>query len=30
MDCGLYWGSHPDMSDEDVTYIVNTVKAYFQ
>ena len=30
MDCGLYWGSHPDMSTEDVTYIVNTVKAYFE
>ena len=30
MDCGLYWGSHPDMTNEDVEYIVRTVKAYFQ
>jgi CDP-6-deoxy-D-xylo-4-hexulose-3-dehydrase len=30
MDCGLYWGSHPDMTDDDVGYIVETVKAYFQ
>jgi CDP-4-dehydro-6-deoxyglucose reductase, E1 len=30
MDCGLYWGSHPDMTDDDVDYIVKAVKAYFQ
>jgi dTDP-4-amino-4,6-dideoxygalactose transaminase len=30
MDCGLYWGSHPDMTDDDVDYVAKTVKAYFQ
>jgi CDP-6-deoxy-D-xylo-4-hexulose-3-dehydrase len=30
MDCGLYWGSHPDMTNDDVDYIARTVKAYFQ
>jgi len=30
MDCGLYWGSHPDMTDDDINYIATTVKAYFQ
>lgn len=30
MDCGLYWGSHPDMTDDDINYIVETVRAYFQ
>jgi CDP-4-dehydro-6-deoxyglucose reductase, E1 len=30
MDCGLYWGSHPEMTDDDVEYIAKTVKAYFQ
>jgi CDP-6-deoxy-D-xylo-4-hexulose-3-dehydrase len=30
MDCGLYWGTHPDMNDDDIGYIVKTVKAYFQ
>jgi dTDP-4-amino-4,6-dideoxygalactose transaminase len=29
MDCGLYWGSHPFMSENDVHYIVATVKQYF-
>jgi dTDP-4-amino-4,6-dideoxygalactose transaminase len=29
MDCGLYWGSHPDMTEEDVDYIVRCVKAFF-
>jgi dTDP-4-amino-4,6-dideoxygalactose transaminase len=30
MDCGLYWGGHPDMTDDEVGYIVKTVKEYFQ
>jgi CDP-6-deoxy-D-xylo-4-hexulose-3-dehydrase len=30
MDCGLYWGTHPFMSEDDVSYIVATVKGYFQ
>jgi CDP-6-deoxy-D-xylo-4-hexulose-3-dehydrase len=29
MDCGLYWGTHPSMSDDEVGYIVATVKQYF-
>lgn len=30
MDCGLYWGTHPKMSDEDVDYIVGTVKEHYE
>ena len=30
MDCGLYWGTHPFMSEDDVSHIVATVKGYFQ
>lgn len=30
MDCGLYWGSHPDMTDDEVSYIIKTVKAFFK
>ena len=30
MDCGLYWGTHPFMSVDDVDYIVAAVKRYFQ
>jgi dTDP-4-amino-4,6-dideoxygalactose transaminase len=30
MDHGLYWGIHPHMTDEDVDYIVDTVKGFFQ
>jgi dTDP-4-amino-4,6-dideoxygalactose transaminase len=30
MDCGLYWGTHPFMSDDDVGYIVRTVEEYFR
>jgi CDP-6-deoxy-D-xylo-4-hexulose-3-dehydrase len=30
MDCGLYWGTHPFMSEDDVAHIVATVKGYFQ
>jgi CDP-6-deoxy-D-xylo-4-hexulose-3-dehydrase len=29
MDCGLYWGTHPFMSDDDVGYIVRRVEEYF-
>jgi CDP-6-deoxy-D-xylo-4-hexulose-3-dehydrase len=29
MDCGLYWGSHPGMTDDDIDYVAATVKAYF-
>jgi CDP-6-deoxy-D-xylo-4-hexulose-3-dehydrase len=29
MDCGLYWGTHPFMDDDDVGYVVDAVKAYF-
>ena len=29
MDCGLYWGSHPDMNEDDINYIGQTVKAFF-
>jgi CDP-6-deoxy-D-xylo-4-hexulose-3-dehydrase len=30
MDCGLYWGTHPYMTGEDVEYIVGIVKEYFR
>jgi CDP-6-deoxy-D-xylo-4-hexulose-3-dehydrase len=30
MDCGLYWGTHPFMTEDDVRYIVATVEQYFQ
>ena len=30
MDCGLYWGTHPKMSDADVDYIVHAVKEHYQ
>jgi CDP-6-deoxy-D-xylo-4-hexulose-3-dehydrase len=29
MDCGLYWGTHPMMSDEEVDYIVKRVEEHF-
>jgi CDP-6-deoxy-D-xylo-4-hexulose-3-dehydrase len=29
MDTGLYWGTHPFMTDDDVDYIVRTVKDHF-
>ncbi len=29
MDCGLYWGTHPFMTDDDVAYIVRTVEEHF-
>jgi CDP-6-deoxy-D-xylo-4-hexulose-3-dehydrase len=30
MDCGLYWGTHPFMSEGDIRHIVATVDAYFR
>jgi len=30
MDCGLYWGTHPFMSEDEVRYVVAMVKGYFQ
>jgi CDP-6-deoxy-D-xylo-4-hexulose-3-dehydrase len=29
MDCGLFWGSHPVMSQEDLDYVAATVKGFF-
>ncbi|HUF18282.1 MAG TPA: DegT/DnrJ/EryC1/StrS family aminotransferase [Thermoanaerobaculia bacterium] len=29
MDRGLYWGSHPSMSEADVQYVADTVKGFF-
>jgi CDP-4-dehydro-6-deoxyglucose reductase, E1 len=29
MDCGLYWGSHPLMTDDDVDYVARTVRKFF-
>jgi CDP-6-deoxy-D-xylo-4-hexulose-3-dehydrase len=30
MDCGLYWGSHPLMTSEEVAYVAATVKGFFR
>ena len=30
MDCGLYWGSHPLMTPEEVAYVAATVKGFFR
>jgi CDP-6-deoxy-D-xylo-4-hexulose-3-dehydrase len=30
MDCGLYWGAHPNMREDEVDYVVATVREYFQ
>lgn len=30
MDCGLYWGTHPRMTAEDVNYIVEQVRRNFE
>ncbi len=30
MDCGLYWGTHPYMSDSEIDYIIQTVSEHFQ
>jgi CDP-6-deoxy-D-xylo-4-hexulose-3-dehydrase len=30
MDCGLYWGTHPFMGDDDVRYIIETVTRFFK
>ena len=29
MDCGIYWGTHPFMTEDDVRHIVAAVKQYF-
>ncbi len=29
MDRGIYWGSHPVMSDDEVQYVSETVKGFF-
>ncbi|BBL71003.1 hypothetical protein MoryE10_16090 [Methylogaea oryzae] len=29
MDCGLYWGTHPGMTQSEVDYIVNSVRECF-
>jgi CDP-6-deoxy-D-xylo-4-hexulose-3-dehydrase len=29
MDCGLYWGTHPSMTDDEVDYVAAAVKGYF-
>ncbi|MBX3022818.1 MAG: DegT/DnrJ/EryC1/StrS family aminotransferase [Bdellovibrionales bacterium] len=30
MDCGLFWGSHPVMNENDLSYVANTVKGFFK
>ena len=30
MDRGLYWGTHPDMSGDEVDYVIATVREFFQ
>lgn len=30
MDCGLFWGSHPFMTEEQVDHVASTVKSFFK
>ena len=30
MDCGLFWGSHPLMSEQEVDYVIQVVNGYFK
>ncbi len=30
MDCGVYWGTNPKMTDEDTDYLVKVTSEYFQ
>ncbi len=30
MDCGLFWGSHPIMSQEEISYVSKTVGEFFK
>ena len=29
MDCGLYWGVHPLITDDEVAHVIKTVKGFF-
>ncbi|HSH05673.1 MAG TPA: DegT/DnrJ/EryC1/StrS family aminotransferase, partial [Anaerolineae bacterium] len=29
MDCGIYWGANPGLSDEQVDYVTKVVKEFF-
>jgi CDP-6-deoxy-D-xylo-4-hexulose-3-dehydrase len=30
MDCGIYWGAHPFMSDSEIDYVADVVKEFFK
>ncbi len=30
MDCGLYWGLHPVMKENEVEYVVETIRGFFK
>lgn len=30
MGCGIYWGSHPIMTDAEVDYVIQTVRTFFE
>jgi CDP-6-deoxy-D-xylo-4-hexulose-3-dehydrase len=30
MECGLYWGCHPMMTNEEIDFVARTVKRFFQ
>ncbi len=30
MDCGLFWGSHPMMTDSEIDYVISTVQNFFR
>lgn len=30
MDCGLFWGSHPVMTNQEVDYVIDVVNGYFK
>lgn len=30
MECGIYWGSHPSMTEDEVQYVASAVKGFFK
>lgn len=30
MDCGIYWGTHPMMNDDDIRYVLDVINEFFR
>jgi CDP-6-deoxy-D-xylo-4-hexulose-3-dehydrase len=30
MDCGIYWGTHPNMTNDEIDYIIQAVIGFYQ